>query len=63
MTAGCFAASVVSSSAQNRIEKASILKFTVMNLAGTDVTFRIPMADFAKAFDGAPTDPAALAKR
>jgi hypothetical protein len=42
------------------MKKATNLNVSVQNQVGTVVTFQVPMAGFARAFDGAPVDPQQL---
>jgi invasion protein IalB len=57
---GCFAESQVNEAAVNAIKKGTTLNVSVQNQVGKEVTFAIPTAGFAKAFDGAPIDPKKL---
>jgi invasion protein IalB len=57
---GCFAEAQVKDDFINSMKKGNTLNISVQNQGAREVTFAIPMADFAKAFDGAPIDPKVL---
>jgi invasion protein IalB len=57
---GCFAESQVKDDFINAFKKGTNLNVSVQNQAGREVTFAVPAAGFAKAFDGAPIDPKVL---
>ena len=57
---GCFAEAQVNEAMVNTIKKGNTLNVSVQNQVGKEVTFAIPTAGFAKAFDGAPIDPKKL---
>lgn len=57
---GCFAEAQVKDDFINAMKKGTNLNVSVQNQAGREVTFTIPLTDFAKGFDGAPIDPAVL---
>ncbi len=53
----CFAEADVTGSAIAALKKVSIAAIVVRNQVGAEVTFNVPMHDFAAAFDGPPVDP------
>ena len=57
---GCFAEAQVNNDFINSMKKGNTLNVSVQNQGGREVTFAIPLADFAKGFDGAPIDPKVL---
>ena len=57
---GCFAEAQVKDDLINAMKKGTTLNISVQNQGAREVTFAIPLADFAKAFDGAPIDPKVL---
>jgi invasion protein IalB len=57
---GCFAESPVKDDFINAVKKGTTINVSVQNQAGREVTFAVPAAGFAKAFDGAPIDPKVL---
>ncbi len=57
---GCFAEAQVKDDFINAMKKGTNLNVSVQNQAGREVTFTIPLTDFAKGFDGAPIDPKVL---
>jgi invasion protein IalB len=57
---GCFAEAQVKDDFINSMKKGNTLNISVQNQGAREVTFAVPMADFAKAFDGAPIDPKVL---
>jgi invasion protein IalB len=57
---GCFAEAQVKDDFVNAMKKGNHLNVSVQNQAGREVTFTIPLTDFAKGFDGAPIDPKVL---
>ena len=57
---GCFAEAQVKDDFINAMKKGTNLNISVQNQGAREVTFSVPMADFAKAFDGAPIDPKVL---
>ncbi|MBK9083085.1 MAG: invasion associated locus B family protein [Rhizobiales bacterium] len=60
---GCFAEAKVKGTTIAALKKATTLSIQVRNQVDNEVTFTLPMKDFAKAFDGAPMDPAELERR
>lgn len=60
---GCFAEAKVKGPALNALKKATTLSIQVRNQVNNEVTFTLPMKDFAKAFDGPAMDPAELERR
>ncbi len=57
---GCFAEAQVKDDFINAMKKGTNLNVSVQNQGAREVTFQIPLADFAKGFDGAPIDPKVL---
>ncbi|HEY5798111.1 MAG TPA: invasion associated locus B family protein, partial [Bosea sp. (in: a-proteobacteria)] len=57
---GCFAEAQVKDDFINAMKKGTTLNISVQNQGAREVTFAIPLADFAKGFDGAPIDPKVL---
>lgn len=57
---GCFAEAQVKDDFINAMKKGTTLNISVQNQGAREVTFAIPLADFAKSFDGAPIDPKVL---
>jgi invasion protein IalB len=57
---GCFAEGEINGSTLNVLKKSPIASVSVRNQANVEVTFNIPMKDFAAAFDGPPVDPKVL---
>ena len=57
---GCFAEAQVKDDFINAMKKGNTLNVSVQNQGAREVTFAIPLADFAKGFDGAPIDPKVL---
>jgi invasion protein IalB len=53
----CFAEAEVTGPAIAALKKVAIAAVVVRNQVGAEVTFNVPMHDFAAAFDGAPVDP------
>jgi invasion protein IalB len=60
---GCFAETTINEAQTNALKRGAQLNVSVQNQAAREVTFQVPMAGFAKAFDGAPIDPAELQKQ
>ncbi len=60
---GCFAEAKVKGATIAALKKATTLSVQVRNQVDNEVTFTLPMKDFAKAFDGPAMDPAELEKR
>ena len=54
---GCFGEAELNGAALNALKKAQTASVVVRNLAGIEVTFNMPMKDFAVAFDGPAVDP------
>ena len=57
---GCFAEAQVKDDFINALKKGTNLNISVQNQAAREVSFNIPLTDFAKGFDGAPIDPKVL---
>jgi invasion protein IalB len=57
---GCFAEAKVKGATIDQIKKGSILSVAVKNQVNNEITFAIPLAGFARAFDGPPIDPKIL---
>ena len=57
---GCFAEAQVNNEFINQMKKGNTLSVSVQNQGAREVSFQIPLADFAKGFDGAPIDPKVL---
>ena len=53
----CFAEAEINTAQLNLLRKASIASVVVRNQVGAEVTFNVPMHDFAAALDGPPVDP------
>ncbi|NNM72060.1 invasion associated locus B family protein [Enterovirga aerilata] len=61
---GCFAeATGLKDDVVNSMKKGTTINVSVQNQVGREVTFAVPLAGFAKAFDGAPIDPQVLAEQ
>jgi invasion protein IalB len=60
---GCMADFEASDELIGRMKKGQRLIIQAINGAGKPVTFVMPLADFAKAYDGPPTDPAIFASQ
>jgi invasion protein IalB len=54
---GCFAEAELSSAGVNALRKSAAASVVVKNQANNEVTFVVPMKDFAGAYDGPPMDP------
>ena len=57
---GCFAEAQVKDDFINAMRKGTNLNVSVQNQGGRELTFTIPLADFAKGFEGAAIDPKVL---
>jgi hypothetical protein len=57
---GCFAEAQVKDDFINAMKKGTTLSVSVQNQGAREVSFAIPLADFAKGFDGAAIDPKVL---
>ncbi len=57
---GCFAEAQVKDPFIAQMKKGTNLNISVQNQGAREVTFSVPLADFAKGFDGAPIDPKVL---
>lgn len=57
---GCFAEAQVKDDFIAALKKGANLNVSVQNQMGREITFAVPAAGFAKAFDGAPIDPKVL---
>ncbi len=53
----CFAEGELNNAALNALKKSQIAAIIVRNQTGADVTFNVPMHDFAAAFEGPAVDP------
>jgi invasion protein IalB len=54
---GCFAEAELGVASINALKKSSTASVVVRNQGNNEVTFNIPMKDFAAAYDGPPMDP------
>ena len=54
---GCFAEAELSGAGINALRKSATASVVVKNQANNEVTFIVPMKDFAGAYDGPPMDP------
>ena len=57
---GCFAEASLDGKGIATLKKAQSTSVVVSNQANVEVTFNLPMKDFAAAFDGPPIDPKVL---
>jgi len=57
---GCFAEAELNTAALNALKKSSLASVIVRNQGNNEVTFNVPMKDFAAAFDGPAVDPKVL---
>jgi invasion protein IalB len=57
---GCFAEAPVNDAFIAAMKKGTSLNISVQNQMAKEVTFQVPVAGFAKGFDGPPIDPAVL---
>lgn len=57
---GCFGEAEINGAALAVLKKSATAAIAVRNQANTEVTFNIPMKDFAAAFEGPPIDPKVL---
>lgn len=57
---GCFAEAQVKDDFINQMKKGTTLSVSVQNQGAREVSFAIPLADFAKGFDGPAIDPKVL---
>ncbi len=57
---GCFAEAEVNDAFINTMKKGTNFKIEVQNQLGREVSFLMPLTDFAKGFDGPPIDPKKL---
>jgi len=57
---GCFAETDLNGAAIANLKKAQTVSVQVRNQVNNEVTFNVPMKDFATAFDGPPIDPKVL---
>jgi len=57
---GCFAQAQIDQNTVNRIKRGNEMNVFVRNQVGNEVAFVVPLAGFAKAFDGPPIDPKVL---
>jgi invasion protein IalB len=54
---GCLSDYPVTDDMIKKLKKGHTLKLQAINMQGTPITLAMPLDDFAKAYDGAPTDP------
>lgn len=54
---GCMADYEATKEMVNKLKKGKTLTIQAINLAGAAISFPLPLSDFAKAYDGPPTDP------
>ena len=54
---GCLSDYPVTDDMVKNLKKGHTLKLQAINMQGTPITLAMPLTDFAKAYDGAPTDP------
>ena len=57
---GCFAEAEVAGAVVANMKKGTTLNVAVRNQVNNEITFTLPLKDFAKGFDGAPIDPKVL---
>ena len=57
----CFAEAEISQGQLNVLKKSAIASIVVRNQVGAEVTFNVPMHDFAASIDGPPVDPKKIA--
>jgi len=57
---GCFAEAELNTAALSALKKSAIASVIVRNQGNAEVTFNVPMKDFAAAFDGPAVDPKVL---
>lgn len=57
---GCFAEAEVNQAFIDQMKKGTNLKIIAQNQVSAEVSFLMPLTDFAKGFDGAPIDPKVL---
>lgn len=57
---GCFAEATVKDDVINAMKRGATLSVSVQNQAAREVSFSIPLSDFAKGFDGPAIDPKVL---
>jgi invasion protein IalB len=60
---GCFAEANINDAQLNSFKRGTTVNVSVQNQAARELTFQVPLAGFAKAFDGAPIDPAELQRQ
>ena len=60
---GCIADYELNPDTLGRVKKGKIAYVQGINYQGGAMTFQVPLTEFAKAFDGAPTDPKVLEER
>ncbi len=60
---GCFAEATMNEAQLNAFKRGTTINVSVQNQTAREVTFQVPLAGFAKSFDGAPIDPAELQKQ
>jgi invasion protein IalB len=57
---GCFAEAELGAGGINALKKSTNVSVVVRNQANNEVTFNVPMREFASAYDGPPMDPKVL---
>ena len=62
-TNGCISDYELNPDTLGRVKKGKIAYVQGINYQGGAMTFQVPLTEFAKAFDGAPTDPKVLEER
>ena len=60
---GCLAEAVVQDDTTSAMKKGTTMAVTVMNQAGREITFAVPLTGFGKTYDGPPLSPEALKKQ
>jgi Invasion associated locus B (IalB) protein len=60
-TNGCMADYEATSDLIGKLKHGQMLTVQAINLAGSAISFRLPLIDFAKAIEGPPTDPKVVA--
>lgn len=58
---GCFASMDVNADFVNKLKKTQTITIQALQMGGRTLNFQLPGKDFAKAYDGAPSDPNAVA--
>jgi invasion protein IalB len=60
---GCFAEATINEAQLNAFKRGTTVNVSVQNQAAREVTFQVPLAGFARGFDGPPIDPAELERQ